>query len=548
MADQQQQQGKPENPEFSLGGPFGGIQSELPPQQIERLGFRDSMNMIYREGTVAVRPAMNPVNNVTFERIMDLQGEIKDLDWANLQAPVNEPFVTFADFFNSRGNRLQCAFTPSRFLVYNGKSWSGVDVTLTTNPSMKFATAVVGQKLCFSQGVDKVQYWDGLTAAATTIADAKPAKYLMELGNHLVAAATLESGSIAYQRVRWTGAGDPTDWTSPNAGQTDLFNDLGPINNVLKLFQGGYVFQQNGIVQMSLTGVGTQPFYFQPLSAKSKGLTCPRTLAANGETYCAYVGRDNIYSFDGTTSTPIGDMPIGNRVRLGARTRIFGDLMMYDPMQSMGFVSSTINGYPFNAYWLVIPKVAIWIFNFDEGSWSRWDVSQMATCINGFSTVAPVRIIDLIGSIAQQLWAPISLTNNNPYDSVAIGFADGSIGIFDFTGRSERPWFIKTGQLVYGDPRHSKTTTRTRLVYVDRGSALVQFKMESGSGQVVVNTPIDTAGMALAGTSSGDVRTLMVNHKPLAGVYNTVTLSGEAGVPFELSELALTHTQGGEAR
>ena len=547
----QRQNSDTELPEFPIRGPFGGIQSELPVEAIEKYGFADSLNMLYRRGTCRVRPALNSIPLVGAPpEIGNLYGTIASLTSTIADfPPYTGPVCGFADFFASNGTRLQVAALPTALYQYIGGAWSQVTGVLTGTATNHYSFAVVGQKLCFSQGVDPVRMWDGITAGfSVSSASAVPAYFLFELANHLIALRTVEGGSIAYQRLRWTGAGDPTDWTSFDAGVSDLFNDLGPINGGLKLFQSGYVWQQNGIVQMIPTGTAAEPFYLLPLSAKSKGLTCQYSLVANGESIASYVGKDNIYNFDGTSSTPIGDQPLQGRSRLGARSRIFADLMQATPNSILGFVTTSINGNTFNAYWLVIPNVSVWIYNYEEMNWARWSIAGNITAIGEFSATSAIRIQDLVGTIAAQLWTPATLTNNNPFDSVVLGFADGSAYNFDFTGWSEQPWSVTTGQLAYGDYRHEKTTVKTRLIYQDHGPATVNFSLTSDSGQVVSNTPTQPDGLTLGGINAGASITDVITHDQISGKYTTLQMSGAAGQPFEFSEVAPIYNPGGEAR
>jgi hypothetical protein len=510
-----------ELPEFSMRGPFGGVQSELPLEAIENYGFSDAVNMVFRQGRVHNRPLLNTLA---------------------LMPSTQETWTGIADFFASNGNRLQVGFTPTRLLNYTGGAWSSIYGSFTGSSSNIFRTAVVGQKLCFSQGVDVTAYWDGIAGTITTPAGtgAVPAKYMAEVANHLVVANTIEGGSQAYQRVRWTGAGDPTDWTSYNAGAGDLFNDLGPISGVLKLYQYGYIFQQRGIVQMIPTGIGTQPFDFVPLSAASKGLTCPYSLASFGENLCAYVGKDNVYTFDGTASTPIGDSPIDGRRRLGARSRIFADLMKASPTTVLGFISSSINGIPFFAYWLVIPNVSVWVYNFDEGNWTRWTFANTINVIGSFTTNAAIRIMDLTGTISQQAWTPATLTNNNPFDGVFLGMKSGTPGYIDWTGVCEQPASLTTGQLAFGDLRHEKQTVKLRVITQDSGQSRSTFTLTNEKSQAWSKTSVVGNG---SGASLTNVYTPNV-----AGKYVTLGVTVPANVPFSCSELTLVYNTSGEVR
>src|SRR5437899_8277743 len=321
--------------EFPFLGPFGGVQSELPPDLIEGLGFLDSQNILFRKGVAYARPAFNSV--------------------AAIPNP-QEALIGVANFFNKPGTEIQGVFTPTRLLRWNGVSatWTPITGTAFTGASSNlFQTAVVNYKLCFSNGIDPVKTWDGIGTTYLDVANAVPARYLMELDTHLVVANTVELGTALTQRVRYTGAGDPTDWTSFNAGAYDAFNSLGPINGLAKLYQAGYLMQQLGITQVIPTGIGVFPFRFVPLTSKGRGCISPYSLATFGEELAVYVGKDNVYTFDGSNSIPIGDSRIDGRRRVGARSRIFADLSTINPVSALAWITTTVNGQPFNAYCLV---------------------------------------------------------------------------------------------------------------------------------------------------------------------------------------------------
>lgn len=437
--------------EFPTRGPFGGIQTDMPPEMVERFGFSLVRNLMFRKGEMQVRPA--PVN---ITAIPDPQEAILDV----------------ADFFTSNGTRIQTVITKSRLLKWESAgagSWTDIPaaVPLTGTDDNLFTHTVVAGKLLFCQGVDKVQLWNGITATfAQASANAVPARYLFELTNRLIALDTVEGAIRQPQRVRWTGAGDPTDWTSFGAGQNDLFNDLGPIMNGLKLYQSGFIFQQRGITQMIPTGLGVRPFDFVSMSAHSKGCICPYSLGAFGENIAAYVGKDNVYLFDGTQSYPIGDSPVtGSRIRVGARKSLMSEIRNTDLNKVRGFISSSINGTEYYAYWLTFPNGNVWVYNFDEANWTFFSLASLSSGISAiglFNRDTVVRIMDLIGTIADQTWSPATLTGNNPLDSLFVGYQDGEPKIVDFTTPSESAWTFAI-DFYMGDYRHYKSVKKLRF-------------------------------------------------------------------------------------
>jgi hypothetical protein len=153
-----QELGTEEIRESPLTGPFGGIQSELPVTLIEDYGFADCQNLALRFGTAQHRPT-----------------------YATLPAPpglsFGEYITTFAAFWDSLGLRRQVAFTNGAKVF----SWNGVAWTLLTGPvlgpltigTIPFATAVLNQKLCFSNGgpfnSDQVYLYDPQVSLGTYV-------------------------------------------------------------------------------------------------------------------------------------------------------------------------------------------------------------------------------------------------------------------------------------------------------------------------------------------------------------------------------------------
>src|ERR1700690_360146 len=258
-----------EQPEFPTVGPFGGIQSEVTPGRVESLGFLDAMNIMFRKAGAYTRPQVY------------------------LLPAVNGALVGVADFYDVNGSRHQVVMTPTSMFQWDtgtGAFDEQVTGVLTGSAAQLFTSAVVADQLLFCQGVDVVQVWNGITAGFGPVSGtAVPAKYLAELDFSLLACNTIESGQSATQRVRWTGAGNPADWTSFAAGQVDLFNDLGPITGVSKLYQQAYIWQQWGITQVIPTGQAAAPWDFIPMGVKAKGCIIPHSLASFGEDIACYV-------------------------------------------------------------------------------------------------------------------------------------------------------------------------------------------------------------------------------------------------------------------
>lgn len=506
--------------EAALTGPFGGIQSELPLTGIEAFGFADVSNFLFRKGAAYVRPG-----------------------WTALPAfpaPANEPILAIADFFNVNGVHIQCVLTPTRLLQFLNGAWVVITgPAFTGGPAQLFSWDALNYKLCFSQGIDKVFIWDGIAPTyVQSSVNAPAALYMAEVGLHLVT-----STLTIPQRYIWSGIGDPTDWTGLTSGLNDNVNNLGPINGILKIGQLGYGFHQNGILQIIPTGIGLAPFAFQPIINATQGLIAPYTLSHlddKGRELATYLGIDNVYVFDGSSIEPIGDMPIDGRRRLGARSRILVDVMAANPKTIYGFNTYSINGQIFKAYWLVVPNVSVWVYNYDESNWTRFTYNKQITTIGNFFKNSGIRIIDLVGTIQAQNWTPLTLQGNNPFEGLLLGFKDGTPGYVDFTNYSELPASITSGKLIFGDRRHKKNVKAFRLSFTDLGASTFTITLTNEKGQTETHT-------FTIGSGSGDDLNYVQEFK-LPGLRFQFVVSVPAGTPTAIVEFAPIYDVGGEQR
>lgn len=514
--------------EFSNTGPFGGIQSEIPLDQVEQFGQVDVLNMALRKSVAETRSGYTTL--------------------PAYPAPANEDTTGIADFYTSAATRIQVVMTLTRLIEWNSgtQNWTNIPPgsgALTGGPFDLFTWTVVNDILCFCQGIDNLKGWDGIAGTFTNLsASAFPAKYLMELATHLVTAYTVEAGTPHTQRVRWSGSGDPTDWTSPSSGLNDILGDLGPITGCVKIFQTGYIFHQWGVTQMIPTGVGTNPFQFVPLTTRARGNTVPYSLAAAGEEFACYIGKDNIYKFNGTNSEPIGDRPVEGVKRAGARSRIFADLAQTDPRSVVGYVSDTINGQVFPAYWIMMPQGAntvIWIYNLDEQNWARFTFTGTMSTLGRFFQDMFTRWLDLVGTWAAQTLDWDQFAGINPFDTVLLAFNNGVDGNFDFNSVSEQN-FAMSGVFLMGDVRHSKTIQKFRVTIQDNGPVTFTVALSNAAGLAISQTITMGSG---TGRNISQVFTLKIN-----GIRINYSISGVAGQDLTLVEFAPLYSTGGEQR
>lgn len=525
----QQERLRPEElTELQFRGPFGGIQSEVPLDDIENFGFADSLNVIYRKSRASVRPGYTALLNA------------------------NEPILGIADFFNIDGDHVQVVMTPTQLLKWQPGTldWLALTGTLTGTNIDLFTFAVVNHKLLFSQGVDTVREWDGLGGAFIDAFASNPTtqnvscKHMIELGTHLIMGFTIEGGSIYTQRMRWSRSGEPENLDAFSAGAHDELGDLGPITGLVKLYQQGYQFHERGIVRIIPTGIALRAFDFVPISSNNRGNICPYSLASYGEYAAFYIGKDNIYMFDSVESVPIGGRPTQGNKFFGARSRIFAELKTSDLKRVTGFVTTSIAGNDYNAYHLVIPGGSHWIYNIDEGNWCRQQYDRTPVLIGDFFSPQEIRWLDLIGTWNDQSARWTDFNSTSPLSSMLIGFDDGTPGNVDFTTRSELSWLIKSGRLTFNDRRHSKTISRIRFTFDNSGPVHFFIRVSNDKCQV------EEKCIDYDGSDCSEIVTRIESFK-VTGLHLNFQIfaSGDdIGTPLDLIEVTPIYDVGGEHR
>jgi len=608
-----------ELPEYPFQGPFGGVQSEVSSDKIGRSGFVEVQNVMFRKSQARLLPGFTSLTSPSGEPIMGIADFFNRLGtrlavvwtptkmysynngiWTQILGALYF-YVTgsvTSGVFIAGEQVVQISTGASAYLGTNPPTGSGqltiygliapaADAThtwigqssgavytptivpaafpgaLQGNTLQFFQWDVVGYCLYFSQQKNIIQIWDGITAYySPASAYAVSGKYLCNLDFHLLVANTIEITNYVQQqcpnRVHWTGSGTGQDWTSYNSGQTDLFNGIGPINGLVRIYQAGYAFQQWGITQITPTGNGLYPFAFTTMGSRAKGSILPYGVASFGEVIACYVGKDNIYLFDGTESNPIGSRPIdGNRL-LGARSRIFTDLFYAQQTNITGFILTSANGNDYESYWLIIPNLnKAWVYHFDEGNWTQvyFNIGQLVGPAGIMPLHSVPRIMDLIGTIQAQSWSPASLSNANQLDTMVISDANAnSVSWLNFGTASSLPtsgsinstdgWYIKSGQLTFDDERHNHSCNAVRLSLIDYAAVTIYFRLTNEYGQT-------TGPLTLTyGNGSGAVvkQVITFPQGSISGKYLTWELAGPPGIPWGMTEITPYYDVSGEVQ
>jgi len=193
--------------------------------------------------------------------------------------------------------------------TYGQNEVAAADYTIikkyTVPDNERWSSCQVLDKLYFTNGDTNVQVYDGTGHASTLDStDATKARYCIEYADRLVLADLYISGSRQLYTVKWSANGDPTDWTSSDAGSNDLTDTDDFITGLGKVGENLIVYKQDSLVIANKTGDPGDPIHF-PRQRKGIGTPAPYSIVHAHDTNF-FVGRRDFYMINGDRPQSIG--------------------------------------------------------------------------------------------------------------------------------------------------------------------------------------------------------------------------------------------------
>lgn len=156
--------------------------------------------------------------------------------------------------------------------------------------------------MIFVNGVDKVQQYNktavivvpNLPSSGNTIA-----RTIAVYNDYVMLGFTTEGGTARPYRVRRCDTGDPTNWTTGNAGFDDLVNDTSDIQFMNVIGPYIIVYRDRSIVRGELVAADDKLFDFDTVVAQD-GLVGPEGVASIGDADI-FIGHKTIWKYEGGT-------------------------------------------------------------------------------------------------------------------------------------------------------------------------------------------------------------------------------------------------------
>lgn len=384
----------------------------------------------------------------------------------------NSPtFIYDAEFPNSTILQI---LTPTSVYAYTAGSDSYViNGQSFTGTYTDFWSGIMHNDAFFyTNGVNPIQVKTSFSATGTNLASAvTPTTYmawsLVSLKDHLCLYHLFENGAEHYKRVAWSIKGPltlsagTTDFDSGTAGAIDLQDAVGEIRAAVPLGPGAAIYCERSIHLQTWVG-GDQIFQFDKVSPNIgiPGRRC--VFSYSNVNY--FLSHNNVFSFDGSTLTPIGD-PIKKALFSEVNQDNIGSSFLdYDPAENELLVYVPTNTS-------TQPNVC-WVYRISDDTWSRKLREHSAA--GRFSRRSGLTIGELVGDIGG-----LNFTFGE-----ALVRADAEIRIFG----------DPSGRLVKHDiTRWSVNQTGTNIaqIYVHESPDLIGNKVAGQYAQVQAQDPTD---------------------------------------------------------
>lgn len=295
----------------------------------------------------------------------------------------------------------------------------------------------------FTNGVNVPQRYDGSTVEAIPNLPSGGnviCRTMALYKNHLVLGNLVEGGVSKPYSVRWNADGDFTNWTTGDAGANALADTRDPIKALAPLADDLIIYRTRSLAAAQHIGLPLEPFSFTQIvfgeSVGGKGIGAVSPLAVYPQHDRHYfLSIDGVYEYRGgitirEVSTKIhrGIFGVGGLID---PTKLHRAIVHYADGSDELFVFYTAAGssatYPDQMIALDMQQLVA-----QREVWRRRKFQKQIACVGTRTSGETVRIIDLIGTIAAQIWVIGSGATSQDQPELLIGGPDLQPWLYDF--------------------------------------------------------------------------------------------------------------------
>lgn len=186
-------------------------------------------------------------------------------------------------------------------------TWASTGETYTGTDTERFSIVNTQSIAAWSQGVDVIRQWDGTTFSnLVTVGQNHAARALIAFADRIVSIRPFFSGIDHQTQIRWCISGNVNDWSGTGSGALEIIEtSQDPLVTGFVLGDRAYLAKQRELIELIWTGTNSPTFGTAP-RVSGMGILAPHSVGL-GEQFAFWLGPDDIYMWDGSTLTPVGD-------------------------------------------------------------------------------------------------------------------------------------------------------------------------------------------------------------------------------------------------
>lgn len=377
----------------------------------------------------------------------------------------------------------------------------GIVLTGNDDNQVVFAAVPSNEWTAFTNGVNYPLRYDGATVEVIPNLPSGGNVICKTLSlyksGYLILGNLIEGGTDKPFKLIWCDAGDPTNWTTGDASYVNLMDSRDGVIAIKPLGDYIIVYRSRSIVRGEFLGLPIATFMWrttvhgQSITSQGGGTISPNAVFALAGMH-VFAGRSGIFGYDGGFGIEELSKSIYETI-FSSDGEMVGDkshrsFMSY--MDKIGelyfFYCSKIDTFPMRAV----------VFNIREGKWSyRIFRREFAFAVDKQKGAGEEpRIMDLVGTIAEQAWVigGSSVTGESP--SILLGGID-QVYEYDYAATHEDGtniiWFVYTKNF-----RMVDRYTRHAWIEVDhKGPALYVSAIKDDGAPVVLAVLASTGTM-----------------------------------------------------
>lgn len=227
----------------------------------------------------------------------------------------------------------------------------------------RFSIANTQGIAAWSQGVNNIREWDGTSfTGLITSGTNHAARALLAFADRIVSVRPFFGGVDHPTQIRWCVNGDVNDWTGDGSGALEIIEtSQDPLVTGFVLGDRAYLAKRRELIELIWTG-SLSPVFGTIPRVRGMGVLAPHSVGL-AEQVAFWLGPDDIYMWDGSTLTAVGE-------------RVYNTITALIDYNNLDNIQGAVYT-PDSLYYLVVPPY-IFIYDYRRDTWYWDDIQDFA--------------------------------------------------------------------------------------------------------------------------------------------------------------------------